>query len=127
MLRNSFRVEGKTHVDLIHQVTNLVAITNLRNSVNFCFQVGPRNHVVQVKGFVSIELNWIGAAFGSGPEGLTSRCLLIAREVEQQLFDLVAEILFEMQASPFNAIGDSCWTIINQGALTEKETVMKSI
>lgn len=83
------------------------------DSVNFSFQVSGSKDIIQVKLVIGVVDDWIGATLRARPERLSGRCCLIAWEVEQQLLDLIAEVFFEMEASPFNAVDKACWSLVD--------------
>lgn len=95
----------ETHLNSIHQFTDMSAVANLFDSIDISFQVGTCKHVVQMKIFINIEDYWIGATLRTRPERLTSRCLLVAWEIEQELLDLVRKVFFEMKSSPLDTVG----------------------
>lgn len=66
---------------------------------------------------VDIEDDRIGTALGSAPEQLAGRSRLIGWEVEQQLLDLAAEVVLEVEASPSDAVLERRRTVIDQSAL----------
>lgn len=104
-------------MNLQNHFADSVAIANLRNSVDLSFEVGGCLHEIEMELFLDVEDNWIGAAFRAGPERLSRRCLLVLREVKQQLLNLVAEVLFELQTSPLHAVEKCRWPFIDQSAL----------
>lgn len=110
-------VDNETHMNLVHQLENDVAVADMWDAVDFSLQVSSCVDVVQVEWIIDIENHRSGAALWTGPEGLTGGGLLIWWEVVQQLLDLVGEVLLVVKASPLDAVSHRCWTFVDQGAL----------
>ena len=61
-----------------------------------------------------VELERVRTALGSRPEERARRRLLVAREVEEQLSDLVAEVHFEQVARPRHAVLEALGPLVHQ-------------
>lgn len=64
-----------------------------------------------------VERDRFRATLRTGPERLSGRSLLIRREVEQQLADLVVILLLEMDARPFDTILEALRSLVDQSGL----------
>lgn len=92
----------------------------MRNAVHLGAQICGRKDVVQMHRVLYVECDGLRATLRTGPEGLSGRSLLIRREIEQQLADLIGILLLEVDTRPLDTVHEGLWSLVNQGSLEVK-------